>query len=176
MKKFKEDEELSQYSSSDIICATGQRVPESTRRSGNMIKQNTANKNIEDLMAEFKASEVKTDYKLYLYAPIRELETDDVFNIWSPLAVFRANNKKVLPKFLHYYLMSPNFKSLVEVSWSYGTQQNIGMGVLSNLPISYSNIKEQTQIANYLDAKTIAIDKKVKDTVVGVIEDTFESR
>lgn len=86
------------------------------------------------------------------------VETDDIFNIWSPLAVFRANSKKVFPKFLHYYLMSPNFKSLVEVSWSYGTQQNIGMGVLSNLPISYSSIKEQTQIAKYLDHKTTIID------------------
>lgn len=86
------------------------------------------------------------------------VETDDVFNIWSPLAVFRANSKKVYPKFLHYYLMSPNFKSLVEISWSYGTQQNIGMGVLSNLPISYSSIDEQTQIAKYLDYKTQIID------------------
>jgi len=86
------------------------------------------------------------------------VETDDVFNIWSPLAVFRAHKKKVYPKFLHFYLMSFNFKTLVEISWSYGTQQNIGMGVLSNLPISYGTMEEQTQIANYLDHKTSLID------------------
>lgn len=90
------------------------------------------------------------------------VETDDVFTIWSPLAVFRSNSNKVIPKYLHYYLMSPNFKSLVELSWSYGTQQNIGMGVLSNLPISYPSTEEQTQIANYLDHKTQIIDALIE--------------
>ena len=110
MKKFKEDEELSQYSSSDIICATGQRVPESTRRSGNMIKQNTANKNIEDLMAEFKASEVKTDYKLYLYAPIRELETDDVFTSLA-MTGEKPQSRNLLGKILPGFL--PDFSLLL---------------------------------------------------------------
>lgn len=86
------------------------------------------------------------------------VETDEIFNIWSPLAVFRANKQKIIPKYLHYYLMSPNFKSLVELSWSYGTQQNIGMGVLSNLSISYPNTETQTQIAKYLDYQTGLID------------------
>ncbi len=90
------------------------------------------------------------------------VETDDIFNIWSPLAVFRANKQKVYPKYLHYYLTSPNFKSLVEISWSYGTQQNIGMGVLSNLPISYPTNETQAQIANYLDHKTQIIDALIE--------------
>lgn len=90
------------------------------------------------------------------------VETDEIFTIWSPLAVFRANEQKVVPKFLHFYLMSPNFKSLVELSWSYGTQQNIGMGVLSNLSIPYPNTEIQTQIANYLDHKTQIIDALIE--------------
>ena len=32
------------------------------------------------------------------------VETDEPFSIWSPLAVFRANESKVIPLFLHYYL------------------------------------------------------------------------
>lgn len=90
------------------------------------------------------------------------VETDDKFAIWSPLAVFRSNESKVLSSFLHYYLGSPNFRSQVEINWSYGTQQNIGMGVLSNLKISYPSISEQTKIAQFLDHKTKIIDALIE--------------
>jgi len=78
------------------------------------------------------------------------VETNEPFTIWSPLAVFRADGIKILPEFLFQFLQSTNFNSSVEISWSYGTQQNIGMGVLSNLPIVYPSLKEQTKITEYL--------------------------
>ena len=90
------------------------------------------------------------------------VETDNIFTIWSPLAVFRASQNKLIPKYLHFYLQSNNFKSLVEISWSYGTQQNIGMGVLSNLPITYPVLSEQTAIAAFLDYKTAQIDTLIE--------------
>ncbi len=103
MKKFKKNADLAQYASSDIVCATGQRTPESTRRSGNMVKQKTADKSIDDLMAELRSSDVKTDYNLYLYAPIRDLETDDVFSTLSLMGdkpLTRNLLGKTLPGFL----------------------------------------------------------------------------
>jgi type I restriction enzyme, S subunit len=90
------------------------------------------------------------------------VEIDEIFTIWSPLAVFRAKQNKILPKYLHFYLQSNNFKSLVELNWSYGTQQNIGMGVLSNLPITYPNLSEQTTIASFLNHKTTQIDTLIE--------------
>ena len=86
------------------------------------------------------------------------LESDVKFTIWSPLAVFRANKAKVLPKYLHYYLQSSNLRYGVELSWSYGTQQNIGMGVLSNLYISFPSIEEQNKIISFLNNQTEIID------------------
>lgn len=81
---------------------------------------------------------------------IAMVETDEEFSIWSPLAVFRANFRLV-PKFLFFALQSVYFKKGVELKWSYGTQQNIGMGILSNLPLVYAPIEEQTQIVSYLE-------------------------
>ena len=52
---------------------------------------------------------------------------------------------------LHFALQSIYFKRGVELKWSYGTQQNIGMGVLANLPLTFTNINEQTQIVFYLE-------------------------
>ena len=83
------------------------------------------------------------------------------FNIWSPLAVFRTNSK-VNPYYLLNYLRSNNFQKAVELYWSYGTQQNIGMNVLENLYMVVPPIEEQQKIASYLDDKTKKIDKLIK--------------
>jgi len=82
------------------------------------------------------------------------------FNIWSPLAVFRSNTK-LNPYYLLNYLRSSNFQKAVELYWSYGTQQNIGMNVLENLYIAVPPIEEQQAIADYLDDKTLKIDTLV---------------
>ena len=82
------------------------------------------------------------------------------FNIWSPLAVFRAN-ARLNSYYLLNYLRSSNFQKAVELYWSYGTQQNIGMNVLENLHILIPPIEEQNNIANYLDDKTSKIDNLI---------------
>ncbi len=89
------------------------------------------------------------------------VETDEVFTIWSPLAVFRANNNIILPYFLLYVLRSDSYLKQVESKWTYGTQQNIGMRVLEKLIISYPPLTEQQSIADYLDKKCDEIDKLI---------------
>ncbi len=89
------------------------------------------------------------------------VETDEVFTIWSPLAVFRANINIILPYFLLYVLRSDYYQKQVESKWTYGTQQNIGMRVLEKLIISYPPITEQQAIADYLDKKCGEIDELI---------------
>lgn len=89
------------------------------------------------------------------------VRTDIEFSIWSPLAVFRANQKKVIPNYLLNYLESPSFRLGVELSWSFGTQQNIGMGILSNLPIAYPSLDDQILISEYISRVT----DKVKSAI-----------
>lgn len=87
--------------------------------------------------------------------------TNDIFTIWSPLAVFRCNKNKLLPYFLFYFLQSNSFQKGIELHWSYGTQQNIGMGILGNLPVNFPPLAEQQQIADFLDSKTALIDEAI---------------
>lgn len=92
------------------------------------------------------------------------VETEDEFSIWSPLALIRVNANTIFYKYMFYYLQSNNFRRQVELFWSYGTQQNIGMDVLGNLYVAYPNrIEEQQQIADYLDKKCSEIDKAISD-------------
>lgn len=101
---------------------------------------------------------------------IAMVETDEEFNIWSPLAVIRVKENIVLPKYAFYYMKSMNFFESVKLGWSYGTQQNIGMGVIENLLFCIpNNIDEQEQIIEYLD-------KKIAETneAVQIIKDEIE--
>lgn len=85
------------------------------------------------------------------------VETNRKFNIWSPLAVMRC--KKIYnPYFLLNYLRSDSFQKSVQLSWTFGTQQNIGMNTLENLTVCFPPFEEQQKIASFLDHETAKID------------------
>lgn len=86
------------------------------------------------------------------------VETDIEFNIWSPLAVIRCG-KQALPRFVLNFMRSKNFLEAVTLNWSFGTQQNIGMGVIENLSVTIPPIDEQQTIAAFLDRETAKIDE-----------------
>jgi len=96
------------------------------------------------------------------------VDTDDEFNIWSPLAAIRPDSKKAITPFVFFFMKSKNFFQSIELGWSYGTQQNIGMNVIENIPIALPPLEEQESIAALLNTKTIRIDEiasKVKNGI-----------
>jgi type I restriction enzyme S subunit len=90
------------------------------------------------------------------------VETNDEFSIWSPLALIRSNKEKILPKLLYYILLTDYFKKTIELSWSFGTQQNIGMSVIENLNIIIPSMSQQNYLLNYLNQATAKIDKTIQ--------------
>lgn len=93
---------------------------------------------------------------------VAKVETDEVFNIWSPLAVMRPNKNKISTDFLFYAIKSDYFNTSVQLKWNMGTQQNIGMGILSNIRVVIPPTDEQTAIAHYLDTKLGEIDALIE--------------
>ena len=89
------------------------------------------------------------------------VDTDIDFNIWSPLAVIRCNEKKVYYKFVFYQLLSDVFRKQVELSWSFGTQENIGMGVLGRISLVIPSIIGQHRSSAYLEKSCATIDKTI---------------
>jgi type I restriction enzyme S subunit len=89
------------------------------------------------------------------------VETDEEFNIWSPLCIVRSNKDKILPRFLFNSIQSFYFRRFIELGWSFGTQPNIGMGVIENLKIVLPPLKEQQPIIDFLNHKIIDIDNLV---------------
>lgn len=98
------------------------------------------------------------------------VDTDKIFNIWSPLAVFRCNVNRMKPLFLFYALQSEYYQKQVENKWTYGTQQNIGMRVLEKLKIIIPPITEQEKIIKYLNKKCTKIDNLINNKVNLIIE------
>jgi type I restriction enzyme, S subunit len=86
------------------------------------------------------------------------VETDKVFNIWSPLAVIRCKQTKAYPYFILNFMRSRNFLQAIELGWSFGTQQNIGMGVIENISTVLPPLEEQYAIACYLQEKNQKFD------------------
>lgn len=88
------------------------------------------------------------------------VSTDENFNIWSPLALVRCG-KHFDPRYVYLFLSSSYFQQQVQMFWSFGTQPNIGMGVIEALQITVPPHHEQTTIAAYLDTKTAQIDRQI---------------
>ena len=104
---------------------------------------------------------------------VAKVETDKVFNIWSPLAVMRPDTNKISTEFLFYAIKAEYFNVSVQLKWNMGTQQNIGMGVLSNIKVIIPPLPEQTAITHYLDTQTAQIDAlsdKIRQTIARLQE------
>ena len=85
--------------------------------------------------------------------------TDEIFDIWSPLALIRSTKTLAIQKYIYFYLLSTIFRAQVEFNWSFGTQQNIGMGVIERIKVILPPISEQERIVGILDKKTAQLDK-----------------
>ena len=88
------------------------------------------------------------------------VETNKRFNIWVPLAAIRCNDE-ANPKFVYYALQSNYFMRQMELSWTYGTQQTLGVKTIERLRIILPPKSEQNEIATFLDKKCRAIDNSV---------------
>lgn len=89
------------------------------------------------------------------------VDSDRIFTIWSPLAVFRCNDEVVFYEYMFYLLQSNPYQLQVQLGWSYGTQQNIGMRTLEKLKVPVPPLTEQKSIAGYIKDKCKPIDEAI---------------
>jgi probable type I restriction-modification system len=90
------------------------------------------------------------------------VETTDRFNIWVPLAAVRCN-EKANPYFVYYAFQSDYFLKQMEMTWTYGTQQTLGVKSIERLRIMLPTWEEQKEIVSYLKSKCDSIDAAVKN-------------
>ena len=79
------------------------------------------------------------------------VETDKDFSIWVPLAAIRLKTE-IEPRFVLHVLRSDSLRRAYELSWTYGTQQTLGLKTISNLRIPLPPKEEQQEIARRIDS------------------------
>ena len=100
------------------------------------------------------------------------VESDDRFNIWVPLAAVRCN-EKVNSRFIYYCFQSEYLIRQMELSWTFGTQQTLGVKTIEQLKFLIPPLEEQLSIVAYLDRKCSDIDALIleKTKLLAEIED-----
>jgi len=89
------------------------------------------------------------------------VETDRVFNVWVPLATIRIGNN-IPSKFIFYLLQSSSVRDAIQLSWTYGTQQTLGLGTLANLSLPVPPKVECKKIIDLIESKVPLYDKSVE--------------
>ena len=79
------------------------------------------------------------------------VETDTDFSVWVPLAAIRLKDQ-IQPYLIFHVLRSNNLRVAYQLSWTFGTQQTLGLGTISNLQMPVPPAQELQEIVNYLDA------------------------
>ena len=79
------------------------------------------------------------------------VETNERFNIWSPLAAMRTNKDLMLPKYLYFYLQLKYVQDEIYEKSIGGTQPNLSMRVLEKFDIKVPHIDEQSKIVLALE-------------------------
>lgn len=90
------------------------------------------------------------------------VDTDERFNIWVPLAAVRCNDE-ALPKFVYYVFQSDYFVRQMELSWTFGTQQTLGVQTIEKLRILLPPIAEQREIVKFLDTIYDNVGSKIEN-------------
>lgn len=93
------------------------------------------------------------------------VETTERFNIWVPLAAVRCG-QDAIPKFIYYAFQSDYFIRQMEQSWTYGTQETLGVKTIERLRVLLPKLDEQIAIAFHLDQKCFAIRRLIKQKEV----------
>ncbi|MGJ8641149.1 MAG: restriction endonuclease subunit S [Opitutaceae bacterium] len=95
------------------------------------------------------------------------VETDDDFNVWVPLATVRVVDG-LNPYLIFFALQSHQLRDAIELNWTYGTQQTLGLGTLANLNFPIPPIAEVEEIVEYLKNKMPRYDDIISEAQVQI--------
>ncbi|WP_406467060.1 restriction endonuclease subunit S [Streptomyces sp. NBC_01594] len=94
---------------------------------------------------------------------IARVTTDVDFNVWSPLAIVRPDQKKFEPRWIEWTLKALDTQAQIDMACTYNTQKNISMGDIGRLRIAMPPLDQQRAIADYLDRETARIDTLIEE-------------
>jgi type I restriction enzyme S subunit len=83
-------------------------------------------------------------------------------NVNQHVCIIRPIQNKITTNFLHFELISQYGQVLIEISQNGANREGLNFQQIKNFVFAIPPHTEQTNIANYLDTKTTAIDRKIE--------------
>jgi len=91
------------------------------------------------------------------------VRNSDRFGLSSSVAILRPDSKKILPKYLLYWMKSPTFQHSINQIKSGVAQSFLSLGMIGSLPVCYSqSLDIQQRIAGVLSAYDDLIENNLK--------------
>ena len=88
---------------------------------------------------------------------------DEVFMVWSPLAIIKSKVDSIQNEYLYYLLNCDELIASIRLSGSFNTQANVGMREMERAVIPVPPLDEQKIVAQFLDSKCAEIDALFAD-------------
>lgn len=82
-------------------------------------------------------------------------------NVNQHVCIIRPIQKKITTRLLHFQIISQYGQTLIEISQNGANREGLNFQQIKNFVFAIPTFLEQTAIANYLDTKTAAIDRKI---------------
>ena len=101
------------------------------------------------------------------------VDFEEEFSVWSPLALIRCDKNKMYPRYTFYSLQSDYMQNAISQTWSKGTQENIAMKAIEELPILIPPLSEQKKIVDFVSPKISKINRTIDnlETMSNLIEE-----
>jgi type I restriction enzyme S subunit len=108
---------------------------------------------------------------------IARVKVDFPFSIWSPLALIRVDELRIMPSFAEYWLKSPVAQAEIDVLCTSNTQKNISMDDIPKLAIFLPPMREQQAIVTFLDSEVSKINSLIEEQekLVGLLNEKRSS-
>lgn len=103
----------------------------------------------------------------------REIE----FSIWSPLALLKPDEKKIVAKYLEYSMKGSHTQHEIELLCTSNTQKNISMDDIVKIKVILADIDIQKKIVGFLHQKETQFDTIIskKEALIKTLEEAKKS-
>ena len=89
------------------------------------------------------------------------VDSEEVFNVWSPIAILRANTEVIDNNFMAWQLLSPSVHAQMISACTHSTQNNLAMKDIEKLKLIVPNLEVQNALVNSIKSEVEFVYSKI---------------
>ncbi len=89
------------------------------------------------------------------------VDSEEVFNVWSPIAILRVNTEVIDNNFMAWQLLSPSVHAQMISACTHSTQNNLAMKDIEKLKLIVPNLEVQKKLVNSINSDVDFVNSKM---------------